>query len=110
MGPALIDTGVDQIYMTLPLGTKANRTVIPLLNNGSTVDVLIGLSREIVAAEHFIVGDAAGINNSIVSSSVRLSLADLSSNPPHINTGRHFLRAWNVAFDACGGFMGFGRA
>jgi hypothetical protein len=110
IGPALIDTGVAQMYMTLPLGTKVNRTITPLLNNGSTVDVRIGIPGDIVAAEHFIVGDAAGINEGVVPSSVRLSLADPIRNPPHVNTGRHFLRAWKVSFDACGGFMGFSRA
>ena len=105
-GPALIDTGVAQMYMTLPLGTRANRTVIPLLDNGSTVDVQIGAPGEIVAAERFVVGDEAGINSSVVPSSVRLSLVDPILNPSHVNTGRHFLRAWKVAFDACDGFVG----
>lgn len=106
-GSALIDTGVSQMYMTLPLGTSVNRSDTPLLDNGSRVDVLFGTAAKFVAAEHFTVGDAAGMNTSIVPSSVRLSLADPLVNPPHVNTGRHFLRAWKVAFDACGGFFGF---
>jgi hypothetical protein len=109
-GPALIDTGVAQMYMTLPLGTKVNRSIIPILNNGSTVEVKIGVDGNYVAEERFVVGDAAGINNSVVPSTVRLSLSDPVKSPPHVNTGRHFLRAWNVAFDACGGFVGFARA
>ena len=95
------------MYMTLPLGTPAHRSVPPLLDNGSTVDVHFGTAAKFVAGENFTVGDAAGINSSVVPSSVRLSLADPLKNPPHVNTGRHFLRAWKVAFDACGGFLGF---
>jgi hypothetical protein len=106
-GSALIDTGVSQMYMTLPLGTKVNRTVVPLLDNGSTVDVQIGALGKFVAFERFSVGDAVGMNSSVVPSSVRLSLADPLKNAPHVNTGRHFLRAWNVAYDACDGFLGF---
>lgn len=106
-GSALIDTGVSQMYMTLPVGTPVNRSDPPVLDDGSRVDVHLGRACEFVAAESFTVGDAAGINNSVVPSSVRLSLADPLVNPPHVNTGRHFLRAWKVAFDACGGFLGF---
>ena len=106
-GSALIDTGVAQSYMTLPFGTIANRTIFPLLDNGSTVDVQFGSPREIVACEKFIVGDAEGIQKGVVPSSVRLSLADPVKNPPHVNTGRHFLRRWKLAFDAVGGKLGF---
>ena len=107
-GSALIDTGVAQMYMTLPLGTTVNRSFPPLLDNGSAVYIQIG-SEESVAAENFIVGDADGINSSVEPSTVRLTLADPLKNSPHVNTGRHFLRAWNIAFDAYGGFLGFGQ-
>ena len=107
-GSGLIDTGVAQSYMTLPLGTLANRTIYPLLDNGSTVDIQFGSPGTIVACENFTVGDEDGIEEGIVPSSVRLSLADPSTNPPHVNTGRHFLRGWKLAFDAVEGRLGFG--
>ncbi|KAE9366344.1 outer membrane autotransporter barrel protein [Stipitochalara longipes BDJ] len=106
-GSGLIDTGVSQSYMTLPLGTLANRTIFPLLDNGSTVDIHFGSPGTIVACENFTVGDADGIEKGIVPSSVRLSLADPVKNPPHVNTGRHFLRRWRLAFDAIEGRLGF---
>ena len=109
-GTALVDTGVAQMYMTLPLGTKVHRKEPPVLNNGSVVDVTLGARSKIVASEKFTVGDAAGIRNGVVPSSVRLTLADPRRNEPHVNTGRHFLRAWRMAFDSDGGFLGFGKA
>lgn len=109
-GTALVDTGVAQMYMTLPLGTKVHRKEPPVLNNGSVVDVTLGAPSKIVASEKFTVGDAAGIRNGVVPSSVRLTLADPRRNEPHVNTGRHFLRAWRMSFDSDGGFLGFGKA
>jgi hypothetical protein len=106
-GSALIDTGVSQMYMTVPLGTAVNRSVPPLLDNGSMVNVYLGSYPNFVAAESFTVGDEAGMNDSVVPSSVRLTLADPLVNVPHVNTGRRFLRAWKVAFDIDGGFLGF---
>jgi hypothetical protein len=109
-GNALIDTGVSQPYMTLPLGTLVNRTVFSLLDNGSTVEILFGPTGETVACENFTVGDTEGIQNEIIPTSVRLSLADPKKNPPHVNTRRYFLRAWSVAFDAVEGTLGFAPA
>jgi hypothetical protein len=106
-GSALIDTVVAQSYMTLPLGTLANRTIFPLLDNGSTVDIQFGSPGNIVACENFTVGDVNSVQKSITPSAVRLSLADPKKNTPHVNTGRHFLRAWRVAFDAVEGRLGF---
>ncbi|KAK2616416.1 hypothetical protein QQS21_000658 [Conoideocrella luteorostrata] len=110
-GPALIDTGVSQMYMTLPLGTKVKRTNPPVLDDGSVVEIQIGpqKNRKFIAKEKFTVGDAEGEEDGVVPSSVRLSLADPRKNPPHFNTGRHFLRAWEMAFDSDGGFFGLGK-
>ena len=108
VGSALIDTGVRQMYMTLPLGTSVKRTFPPLLDDGSMVDVHLGSNPNFVAAESFIVGDEAGMNDGVVPSSVRLTLADPMVKRPFVNTGRHFLRAWKVVFDVDGGYLGFG--
>lgn len=109
-GVALIDTGVAQMYMTLPLGTKVRRSNPPLLDNGSTVDVRFGSAEKYIASESFTVGDEAASRRGIAPSVVRMTLADPVRNPPHVNTGRHFLRAWKVAFDSDGGYFGFGDA
>lgn len=111
-GPALIDTGVSQMYMTLPLGTKVNRKNPPVLDDGSIVQIQIGPqpNSKYIATEKFTVGDTKGMETGIVPSSVRLSLADPKTNPPHVNTGRHFLRKWQVAFDSEGGYFGIGKA
>lgn len=107
-GPVLIDTGVSQMYMTLPLGSKAKRTHPPVLNDGSLVSVQVGLGYgdRYTAEENFTVGDRLGMDYDVVPSSVRLTLANPMRNPPHVNTGRHFLRAWEFAFDSDGGFFG----
>ncbi|TWU72886.1 hypothetical protein ED733_004174 [Metarhizium rileyi] len=111
-GPALLDTGVSQMYMTLPSGTKVRRTNPPVLDDGSVIQVHVGpaTSGQYIASERITVGDTKGMNDSVVPSSVRLTLADPTKNPPHVNTGRHFLRKWNVAFDSDGGYFGLGRA
>jgi hypothetical protein len=107
-GPALIDTGVSQMYITVPLGTRVRRTNPPLLDDGSNVEVRVGplAAGKYLATAKFTVGHTGGI----VPSSVRLTLADPAKNPPHFNTGRHFLRNWNVAFDSDGGFFGMRKA
>ena len=111
-GVALVDTGVLQMYMTLPLGTKVNRSDPPLLDDGSVVEVQIGSpgQESHLGREKFIVGDEKDMREGVTPSSVRMTLADPKRNPPHVNTGRHFLRAWQVAFDSDGGFFGVGRA
>ncbi|KID85454.1 outer membrane autotransporter barrel protein [Metarhizium guizhouense ARSEF 977] len=110
-GPALIDTGISQMYMTLPLGTKANRTSPPVLDDGSVVEVKIGPSADgkYISSENFTVGDTNGMDQGVVPSSVRLTLADPAKNAPHVNTGRRFLRKWNIAFDSDGGYFGLAR-
>ncbi|KID81147.1 outer membrane autotransporter barrel protein [Metarhizium guizhouense ARSEF 977] len=92
VGPALIDTGVSQMYMTLPSGTKVKRTKPPVLDDGSIVEVRIGpfADGKYVSSEKFTVGDTKGMDCGVVPSSVRLTLADPAKNPPHVNTGRHF--------------------
>jgi hypothetical protein len=111
-GPALIDTGVSQMYMTVPLGTKVRRTNPPVLDEGSVVEVRVGplASGKYLATAKFTVGDEEGIEKDIVPSSVRLTLADPAQNSPHFNTGRHFLRNWDVAFDSDGGYFGIRKA
>ena len=91
-GAILIDTGVDQMYVTLPLGTLVHRSDPPLLDNGSAVDIQVRAEGIFIASESFTVGDAAGIRSSTVPSSVRLTLADPLKKQPFVNTGRHFLR------------------
>ncbi|OAQ59657.1 outer membrane autotransporter barrel protein [Pochonia chlamydosporia 170] len=110
-GPALIDTGVSQMYMTLPLGTKVRRTNPPVVDDGAAVSVQVGPAGNgrYIASEKFTVGDTKRIEEDIAPSSVRLTLADPAKNPPHVNTGRHFLRKWEVGFDSDGGYFGLRR-
>ena len=72
VGRALIDTGVSQMYMTLPLGTAVHRTNSPLLDDGSIVEVQLGKFSDFVASDIFTVGDVAGMKDKVVRSSVRV--------------------------------------
>ncbi|GAO13568.1 uncharacterized protein UV8b_05841 [Ustilaginoidea virens] len=111
VGKALVDTGVSQMYATVPKGTKVKRTKPPVLDDASFVELRIGPlgNGGFAAQDNFTVGQGKGQDEGIVPSSVRVTLADPEKNAPHLNTGRHFLRRWETAFDCDGGFFGLRR-
>ncbi|KUJ16560.1 uncharacterized protein LY89DRAFT_87056 [Mollisia scopiformis] len=101
MGTALLDTGLNNSYITLPsnasVSTSPNTT---LLVEGSRVKVDFG-----VATDDFIVG--VNVKRGVTPTKVSVTLSD--ARVPFINTGRHVYRALEVAFDAVGGRVGFRR-
>jgi hypothetical protein len=111
-GTALFDTGISQSYLTLPLGTHVQRHKatspssggnVSVLNDGSHVKLYFG-SR--IEDDFYVVNFTTEIRDQ-TPDMVITTLANPNIKAPFINTGSHFLRAWNVAFDAEGGRFGF---
>jgi hypothetical protein len=110
-GSVLIDTGIAQMYLTvshpsqLPTQSVRNPSLKGAaatgLASGAEVTVSFpGVNRP-VAQYSFTVGDTA---NEAAPSVVLVTHGDM---PAFVNTGRHLLRAYEVAFDADGGWFGF---
>ncbi|KAE8451682.1 hypothetical protein EG329_003139 [Mollisiaceae sp. DMI_Dod_QoI] len=102
IGTALLDTGLSNSYITLPSNASvATSPGTTLLVNGSEVKIEFGAP--IVAADEFIVGQ--NISGGVAPTKVSVTLSD--TRIPFVNTGRHVYRAWEVAFDAVLGRVGF---
>jgi hypothetical protein len=112
-GDGLIDTGIDQSYMHGPTAwlSVVSRTGF-VINNGETVQWKFGTATEgYVVSEDFTVGDAPGIASGVVPREVSLYLHPSSDGvTPRVNTGRHILRRWDLAFDADFGSLSFAAA
>jgi hypothetical protein len=114
-GTAVIDTGINQSYMTVPLSMKLNRHTEPSPSTGSPVSVLDDGSEvhwsfgpaggPYAATFDFEVGDEGGMESGGIPSVIIAQRS--STKAPYVNTGRHFLRNWKVVFDAVGGKFGF---
>lgn len=99
---ALLDTGVDQAYITVPLSVTLRRRADSfLLVTGSDVQITFGQPG--IASEHFVVGIdvTAGVTPREVFGYRTMRRA------PHVNTGRHIYRAFEVGFDPIRGHLGF---
>lgn len=100
-GTALLDTGLENSYITVPSSTSfttvENSTS---LINGSVVKIDFGNG---VAVDEFVVGK--DIEDGTTPTKVSMTRSDI--RVPFVNTGRHVYRAWDVAFDAVGGRVGF---
>ncbi|CEJ82354.1 hypothetical protein VHEMI02424 [[Torrubiella] hemipterigena] len=107
-GVLLVDTGVAQMYMTVPTSIEPNVTnptekhLVP----GSKVHVAVGAEGEpFIATSDFVVSQSTTTEKEGVEPNyVKASMSD--TIPPKVNTGRHFLRKWKIAFDAVDGRFG----
>lgn len=112
-GTALLDTGISQAYLTLPLSLNGSihRHTAQSPSSGADVLVLDDGSRVQLAFGDGLVDGFAVVNattTNITDSTPTMVITTLSSTKaPYINPGRHFYRGWEVAFDAVGGRLGF---
>ncbi|EGY01140.1 hypothetical protein AZA_88957 [Nitrospirillum viridazoti Y2] len=90
-GNALIDTGIAQMYLNLPQA-KAET-----LGKGDAVNIRIPATGMPIATYAFTVNPQDPLQPSAVY---------VHQRPAFANTGRHFLRSYQVAFDADGGYFG----
>jgi len=118
-GTSLIDTGITHSYLTLPLGSPVHRhdaespsskALVKALDDGSIVRVTFGTNNNTMEDTFTVVNSTNTIITDHTPDMVITTLASPAVKPPFINTGTHFLRTWNVAFDAVGGRFGLRRA
>jgi hypothetical protein len=110
---ALIDTGIDQMYLTVPplvpvqTHTEASRSTganVSVLDDGQVIEVQYGEPGG-AARYSFEVGDTNSVERGVAPPQVIVTSS--STKKPFVNTGRHFLRGFEVIFDAAGGRYGF---
>lgn len=114
-GTVLVDTGISQMYLTIPSSIPVNRTqeksassgkLVSVLGDGQTVSVRIGGGTSKIDEDDgftysFLVGDKT---DALVPPQVITTVSDVKK--PFVNTGRYFLRTHDVLFDAENGFYG----
>lgn len=112
-GSVLIDTGIPQMYLSIPENIPVRTVKEPDLSNkeiqitalreGSQVTVRFP-GNDAVAFYTFTVGDR---ENLMTPAQVILPQSNEGKAPPtFVNTGRHFLRRFDVLFDAYLGLLG----
>jgi hypothetical protein len=115
-GNVLIDTGIAHSYLTLPNGTQihthtdtspSSHAPVQALDDGSVLQLKVRDDFGYAVDQEFIVGSPEGIASGPVPSMVIVTLKSPLEKEPFLNTGRHFLRTWKVAYDAIGGKFGF---
>ncbi|WP_052518942.1 hypothetical protein [Archangium violaceum] len=111
-GAVLVDTGIPQMYLTVTsqvnvqtklapdLSVKGKK--VPVLVDGSQVTVRFPDNEAPVASYTFTVGDTAQANPLAPAQVITTA----NGKTVFVNTGRHFLRGFNVLFDAEGGLFG----
>lgn len=98
----LLDTGVDQAYITVPLSVTLRRLAGSfLLVTGSDVEITFGQPG--IASENFVVG--TDVTTGVTPREVFGYRT--TRRAPHVNTGRHVYRAFEVGFDPIRGRLGF---
>jgi hypothetical protein len=119
-GSVLIDTGIEQMYLSLPSDVQVRsvcasdpsvkKVQVNALQDGSRVAVRFPDDQNTIAFYSFIVGDEA---NPMLPDLVILPRPQPCTLPlppsnaaTFVNTGRHFLRRFDVLFDAEGGKFG----
>lgn len=105
-GGVLIDTGINTMYISTPVPVDTLRTTDPsdcesvaALAPGAQVTVRFPSDTGQVAFYSFTVGDSANR----LQPSLAMPARDAKV---FVNTGRHFYRAFNVLYDAVGGYFG----
>lgn len=113
-GAALIDTGIAQMYLAVPdpaqLPTQPvkNPSHQDKMSTGLTTGATVTVSFPDAAnpvAQYSFTADNSTTNPDGPAPSV--VLIPSAADPAFVNTGRHLLRAYDVAFDADGGWFGF---
>ncbi|MBP2297488.1 hypothetical protein [Azospirillum picis] len=109
-GPLLIDTGIEQMYLTVSDPSQLPTKPVPNpslpgqtatgLVPGARVTVSFPDAVAPVAQYGFTVGDNAD------QTAPSVVLVTSGATPAFVNTGRHLLRGYDVAFDADGGWLG----
>jgi hypothetical protein len=111
-GVVLVDTGIAQMYIRAEEGVSIPTVFIPNPNpNGHTkmvkrvkpgTKITVGMPSlgRPATSYSFVVGDKTPIEPSYI-------FPQLPERPPYINTGRHLLFDYSIAFDAVGGRFGF---
>ncbi len=109
-GTVLVDTGVSESYMTLPLAANYSTVVEPddsdpsgfiqVLADGTTVGVSLPGVPDPVAVDWFTVGDGTPLEPRHVIP------WQSATSPTFVNTGRHFLRRYQLLYDARNGYIG----
>ncbi|GLS20737.1 hypothetical protein GCM10007874_37540 [Labrys miyagiensis] len=110
-GPVLIDTGIKQMYLTVSNPSALPTEPVPNpsragaeatgLTAGAEVTVSFPDGASPIAQYAFTVGDTGD------KAAPSVVLVNRPGTPAFVNTGRHFLRDYDVAFDADGGWFGF---
>jgi len=117
-GTALIDTGITHSYLTLPLDSPIHRhdtespsskALVKALDDGSVVHITFGTGVNSVEDTFTVVNSTNTMITDHTPDMIITTLSAPAVKPPFINTGTHFLRTWNVAFDAGGGRFGLKR-
>ena len=111
-GASLIDTGISQMYIRagegVPIPTvfirnpnKHSRTnMVKRVKPGTNIAVGFPSLESPVSSYSFVVGEGSKMEPSH-------AVPGQAVFPPFINTGRHFLFGYLIAFDAVGGRFGF---
>ena len=109
-GKVLVDTGVDEMFLTVPTGMPFTQVVVhdPSMDcdtvrglaDGSRVSVSFPGTGDPPTSYSFVVGDT--LNPTAPS----VVMASHAPDRTFVNTGRHFLRAFDVLLDADGGWFG----
>lgn len=110
-GSILVDTGIPQMYLTVsdPQTLKTTQQpnpsekgkLVPALAAGSAVTVSVPATGTPAVTYSFTVGNPADtLQPSLV-------IVTGPGSPAFVNTGRHFLRGFEMLFDADGGWVGF---
>lgn len=101
----LVDTGVEQAYITLPKSTSVNLTMESNLADKSRVYWEVGnAGSKSILSSSWTVGNKEEAEKGVGTASVKVTLSDKIA--PKLNTGRHLFRQWKLAFDADGGLFG----
>lgn len=119
----LVDTGITQMYLTIPTSIPVHRVPsespsrpgvkVPVLANNHTVSVQFGSragtrsstdGKDSRLGYSFMVGDE---EEDVVPTQVITTVSNIIA--PFANTGRHFLRRYDVMFDAKEGWFGVRR-
>lgn len=111
-GSGLVDTGIAQMYirgeesLSIPQVTIRNPNKhgrakwVKRVKPGTTITVSFPSLKNPIFSYSFTVGNGSKVEPSYV-------VPGKETSPAFVNTGRHFLLGYSVAFDAVGGRFGF---
>ncbi|KAM7198911.1 hypothetical protein V8F20_005978 [Naviculisporaceae sp. PSN 640] len=101
-GEVLLDTGIANSSMRVPLGVTLPRDAITKVLNDGTI-VRVNLGDPAIVTERFTAGTGAATGVT-----PDLAFAYNSARGNFFNTGRHAYRAWKTAYDSVNGRYGIG--